>query len=240
MGDSAFPRQPIIILVQYYFDYACKLFSSFDSALNPFRSIIGRLWSRNAAIYFAIQSMAAASLANDFPSMRAVGIQMQKQAFACLQEEIQAKSSQVDDNDETFFALLMIGSTTAWHNGGDLGVGHLKAARDHIAGQQQRCQGQDSVLAKQYPFFKQCLLYWKMLVAFVAEDAPLSIDVENTAGPEPDLPLYFVNGQLLSHPWTGSLSKVLGVFYRTARLIRATRTSHSTWISLRLISPSRQ
>ncbi|KAF2180355.1 hypothetical protein K469DRAFT_753359 [Zopfia rhizophila CBS 207.26] len=215
------------ILVQYYFDYVCAIFSSFDSALNPFRTTVGQLWTCNAAIYFAIQSMSAASLANDFPSMRAVGLQMQQHAYECLQDEIRANSPLRDAN-ATFFALLMIGSTTAWHNGGDLGLGYLEVARSFLAHQPNIHVDQDANLEKQYSFFKQCLLYWNMSIAFVAEETQELTDSEDASSSAPDPPLYFVNGQTLPHPWKGPLPEILDLFYKTARLVRVARKT-SFW-----------
>lgn len=214
-----------VMLVQYYFHTVCNQWSSFDCPLNPFRTIISRLWSRNAAIYFAIQSMSAASLANDFPTMRAIGIQTQQQAIACLNNSVQKGSTQTKD-DEYFLALLMIGSTTAWHDASDLGLPYLRAAQDHLLRQERQYKNADSALAKQHPLFKQCLLWWNLLAAFVTEDSPI-VDVESSIeNSETDLAVYLVDGQILPHPWTGSLRYSLSLFYRTARIIRAAKTSH--------------
>ncbi|KAJ6187108.1 hypothetical protein N7519_002016 [Penicillium mononematosum] len=214
-----------VMLVQYYFHTVCNQWSSFDCPLNPFRTIISRLWSRNAAIYFAIQSMSAASLANDFPTMQAIGIQTQQQAIACLNNSVQKGSTQTKD-DEYFLALLMIGSTTAWHDASDLGLPYLRAAQDHLLRQERQYNNADSALAKQHPLFKQCLLWWNLLAAFVTEDSPI-LDVESSIeNSETDLAVYLVDGQILPHPWTGSLRYSLSLFYRTARVIRAARTSH--------------
>jgi hypothetical protein len=211
-----------VMLVQYYFHTVCNQWSSFDCPLNPFRIIISRLWSRNAAIYFAIQSMSAASLANDFPTMRAIGIQTQQQAIACLNNSVHQGSNQAKD-DEYFLALLMIGSTTGWHDPSDLGLPYLRAAQEHLSRQKRQCKNPDSALAKQYPLFKQCLLWWNLLAAFVTEESPI-LDMEGNS--DMDLSVYLVDGQALPHPWTGSLRYSLNLFYRTARVIRAAKTAH--------------
>lgn len=216
------------VLVQYYFDFVCKSWSSFDCPLNPFRMIVSRLWSRNAAIYYAIQSMAAASLANDFPGMRVIGIQTQQQAITCLRNSPRIGSLHRDTQDDEFFlALLMIGLTTTWHDASDLGLGYLKEAKDHLA-QQQRNQTPDSTFAKQYPLFQQCLLYWNMLAAFVAEDSLLLNEKSVLDRPDSESSVYLVDGQALPHPWTGPLSKSLSFFYRAARLVRDARISYRT------------
>ncbi|KAF3393933.1 Glycerate dehydrogenase [Penicillium rolfsii] len=217
------------ILVQYYFDYVCKAWSCFDSPLNPFRLIVSRLWSRNAAIYYAIQSMAAASLANDLPAMRIIGRQTQQQAIACLRNNPRIGTLHRDNQDDEFFlALLMIGLTTAWHDAADLGLEYLKEAKDHLNKQQQMCQSPDSLLAKQYPLFQQCLLYWNMLAAFVAENSLLLDEGSVLDQPDLETSVYLIDGQTLPHPWTGPLSKALRLFYKTARIVRANRISHRT------------
>ncbi|CAG8103398.1 unnamed protein product [Penicillium olsonii] len=214
-----------VMLVQYWFHTVCNQWSSFDCPLNPFRIILSRLWSRNAAIYFAIQSMSAASLANDFPNMRAIGIQTQQQAIACINNAAQKGPKQTND-DEYFLALLLVGSTTGWHNPSDLGLTYLKAAQDHLSKQERRWSNSDPALAKEHPLFKQCLLYWNLLAAFVAEESPI-VDLEShTEISELDLSIYLVDGQALPHPWTGSLRYALNLFYRTARVIRAAKTMH--------------
>lgn len=219
------------ILVQYYFDYVCKSWSSFDSPLNPFRIIVSRLWSRNAAIYYTIQSMAAASLANDFPGMKAIGIQTQQQAIACLRNNPRVGSLHRDnEDDEYFLALLMIGMTTAWHDAADLGLEYLKEAKDHLTKQQQLCQDATSTFAKQYPLFRQCLLYWNMLAAFVAEDSLLLTEDSFVEKPDPETSVYLVDGQALPHPWTGPFSKSLNFFYQTARVVRAARILYRTCV----------
>ncbi|CAI7652547.1 unnamed protein product [Penicillium pancosmium] len=234
LENSAIPSFLIhmpAILVQYYFDYVCKSWSSFDSPLNPFRIIVSRLWSRNAAIYYTIQSMAAASLANDFPGMKSIGIQTQQQAIACLRNNPRVGSLHRDNQDDEYFlALLMIGMTTAWHDAADLGLEYLKEAKDHLTTQQQLCQDANSTFAKQYPLFQQCLLYWNMLSAFVAEDSLLLTEESFLERPDSENSVYLVDGQTLPHPWTGPFSKSLSLFYQTARVVRAARILYRTCI----------
>ncbi|RAH79745.1 hypothetical protein BO86DRAFT_317852 [Aspergillus japonicus CBS 114.51] len=223
------------LLVEYYFDYVCAMWSSFDSDLNPFRTNIARLWSQNAPIYYAIQSMAAASLAGDFPGMRAVGAQMQRRAIHALQEAM-ALSPTLND-ESLFYGLLMVGSTTAWHNGADLGLPYLQAARRFLVRQSRRERNTSptpssdpEALAQQYPFFKQCLLYWNMLAAFVAQDISDVGVTDSDSDSDHHLPIYVVNGQTLLHPWTGPLPTALQYFYQIARLIRSAR--HATLLTM--------
>lgn len=79
-------------LVHHYFSQVCSIFSSFDGSLNPFRTTISRLFQSSAPVYYAIQGMAAAYLANHFPRMALVGIQMQQEAYRSL--SVQSSSTE--------------------------------------------------------------------------------------------------------------------------------------------------
>jgi hypothetical protein len=76
--DPSSPDDVESLLVQHYFKDVCGVFSSFDSVLNPFRTTIGRIYKECPSINYAIQSMAAAHLANTFPNMAATGLELQQ------------------------------------------------------------------------------------------------------------------------------------------------------------------
>lgn len=116
-------------LVEYYFSYVCRIFSSFDGMLNPFRSTVGRLWDGSAPIYYAIQSMAAAYLSNHVPRMSSVGIQMQRETYKYLSQAQHMGMEGNESLDKVLLTILLVGQTTAWHNPNDLGIVHLRAAK---------------------------------------------------------------------------------------------------------------
>jgi Fungal specific transcription factor domain len=220
------------MLVEYYFSYVCQIFSSFDGTLNPFRSTVGRLWDGSAPIYYAIQSMAAAYLANHFPRMSPVGIQMQRETYRSLYQVSQGGKDPSENLDKTLLTVLLVGQTTAWHDPKDLGLVHLKTAKRL---QKRRLEEQigavDNKAKRQNDFFEQCILYWDMLAGFVEDDIDevglaefdigdlnISINPErdgSTSGNE--------KGQIFPHPWTGVAPKVQKLFARVGRLIRSYR-----------------
>lgn len=217
------------MLVEYYFSYVCQIFSSFDGTLNPFRSTVGRLWDGSAPIYYAIQSMAAAYLANHFPRMSPVGIQMQRETYRSLYQVPQGGRDPSENLDKTLLTVLLVGQTTAWHDPKDLGLVHLKTAkRLNRRRLEQQIGAVDSRARRQNDFFEQCILYWDMLAGFVEDDidefgfgecetrefdSPSTPGSDATASGDD-------KGQIFPHPWTGVAPKVQKLFAQVGRLIR--------------------
>jgi hypothetical protein len=217
------------MLVEYYFSYVCQIFSSFDGTLNPFRSTVGRLWDGSAPIYYAIQSMAAAYLANHFPRMSPVGIQMQRETYRSLYQIPHGGRDPSENLDKTLLTVLLVGQTTAWHDSKDLGLVHLKTAkRLNQRRLEQQIGAVDNRAQRQNDFFEQCILYWDMLAGFVEDDIDefgfgefevTEFDYSPTPGcaataSEDD------KGQIFPHPWTGVAPKVQKLFAQVGRLIR--------------------
>jgi len=219
------------MLVEYYFNYVCQIFSSFDGTLNPFRSTIGKLWDGSAPIYFAIQSMAAAYLANHFPRMTPVGVQMQRETYRCLFQMQQGTQGQAENLDKTLLTVLLVGQTTAWHDPKDLGLVHLKTAkRLNRRRLEQQGEGVGTRERRQNEFFQQCILYWDMLAGFVEDDVE-EFGLGDVAFPEPrSSPNHEEasssndnNERVFPHPWTGVAPKVQKLFAEVGRLIRRYR-----------------
>jgi hypothetical protein len=215
------------MLVEYYFNYVCQIFSSFDGTLNPFRSTVGKLWDGSAPIYFAIQSMAAAYLANHFPRMTPVGVQMQRETYRCLYQMQQGAKGQAENLDKTLLTVLLVGQTTAWHDPKDLGLVHLKTAkRLNRRRLEQQGEGIGTRERRQNEFFQQCILYWDMLAGFVEDDvdefglgdvalleqrSPDDTEASSSTGEKE---------RVFPHPWTGVAPKVQQLFASVGRLIR--------------------
>ena len=223
------------MLVEYYFNYVCQIFSSFDGILNPFRSTVGKLWDGSAPIYYAIQSMAAAFLSNHFPRMSSVGVQMQRETFRCLYQVQQGGLPNPENLDKTLLTVLLVGQTTAWHNPNDLGLVHLKSAKrlNRRRLEQQVIQidaDAASRAQRQNEFFEQCILYWDMLAGFVVDDVDEfgfgKTEVENglvnTLENSISIPCDDKE-KVFPHPWTGVSPKVQKLFAEVGRLVRRYR-----------------
>ena len=218
------------MLVEYYFNYVCQIFSSFDGALNPFRATVGKLWDGSAPIYYAIQSMAAAYLANHFPRMSPVGVQMQRETYRSLYQVQQGGRDNFENLDKTLLTVLLVGQTTAWHNPKDLGLMHLKTAK-RLNRRRLEQQGSqiESRARRQNEFFEQCILYWDMLAGFVDDDIDeLGFGEVQTVESTPIGGAATLNeetAKVFPHPWTGVAPKVQRLFAQVGRLIRSYRKS---------------
>ncbi|KAF2857003.1 hypothetical protein T440DRAFT_15367 [Plenodomus tracheiphilus IPT5] len=215
------------LLIQHYFKDVCAVFSSFDSVLNPFRTTIGRIYEDSPSINFAIQSMAAAHLANTFPNMAAVGIELQRKARDALEAELPLAQSGQASATKTFLSIMLLGLTTSWHDSTALGTEYLSTARSLIL-PKLLSRSEEVEVQREAQFFEESLIHWEMLMGFVTEDAmsfspssglrPRIVSKKNTpAARRPD-------GKIVPHPWTGIAPMVQFLFAEVGRLVRRERS----------------
>ncbi|EAT92358.1 hypothetical protein HBH56_137760 [Parastagonospora nodorum] len=215
------------LLIQHYFKDVCAVFSSFDSILNPFRTTIGRIYEDCPSIKYAIQSMAAAHLANTFPNMASVGVEMQGKAFDALQAELPLVQSGQASATKTFLSIMLLGLTTSWHDSGALGLDYLSTARSLILPKLLSRTEEDEV-QREAQFFEESLIHWEMLMGFVTEDAmcfsspsglrPRRVSKQNSpATRRPD-------GKIVPHPWTGIAPTGQFLLAEVGRLVRRERS----------------
>lgn len=214
------------MLVQHYFKDVCVLFSSFDSLLNPFRTTIGRIFQESPSIYYAIQSMAAAHLANIFPNMTAVGMELQRKSCDSLQEELALVQNGQASCTRTFLTIILLGMTTSWHQSSALGEDFLTTARSLIL-PKLLCSSEDEQVQRETQFFEESLIYWEMHIGFVTQD---SFDfspgprLRSRAVPQKTAPVARKpDGKIVPHPWTGIAPTIQILFAEVGRLIRRER-----------------
>jgi hypothetical protein len=211
------------LLVQHYFKDVCAVFSSFDSVLNPFRTTIGRIYQESPSINYAIQSMAAAHLANTFPNMAAKGLELQRKARDALDVELPLARSGQTSATKTFLSIMLLGLTTSWHDSSAIGMEYLSTARDLILPKLLSRSGVAEA-EREARFFEESLIHWEMLMGFVTEDAmsysPISglrlsvVSKQNSRTSEKTLP----------HPWTGIAPTIHFLFAEVGRLVRKERS----------------
>ncbi|CAI6335758.1 unnamed protein product [Periconia digitata] len=208
------------VLIQHYFNHVCVLFSSFDSALNPFRTAIGRVYQDTPSIYFAIQSMSAAHLANTFPNMAAVGLDMQQKACDALHQELASVSGGQANCTKTLLTIMLLGLTTSWHEVDNLGEDFLTTARSLIF-PKLICNSDTEKQQRDIQFFEECLIYWEMLMGFMSKNsmtcAPTGL---RSRGNARKAPAAKPDGKIVPHPWTGIAPTVHILFAEVARLVR--------------------
>jgi hypothetical protein len=214
-------------LVEHYFRDVCVLYSSFDSKLNPFRTVIGKLWDSSNSIFYAIQSMAAAHLANHNPGMEVQGFEMQRKAYECLQHELQRAHVNQQVDDRLLLTVLLLGMSSPWHEAGDLGMAHLNAARGLIYPRLLREKGnQTEEMARNDQFFAEALIYWEMCVAFVHKE-PIARGREKPIDEVNYNEARTIGTKVMPHPWTGVGPRAQVLFAEVGRLVRNYRAISS-------------
>jgi hypothetical protein len=237
------------MLVEHYFKDVCGIYSTFDSALNPFRMSVAGSWSSSASIYYAIQSMAAAHLSNSYASMGSVGIKMKGLANAALREELILCQSGQKNSNCALLVTLLLGLSACWHETNDLGLGYLRVARLLMYPRLAQTEAKSPALERQDQFFEEALIYWEMMMAFVTptDNDPLSVGYAGEAEPVKDdenladleaADALQDDQKVVPHPWTGVAPKVQMLFTEVAQLVRQERTVHPGDASLEWVTDS--
>ncbi|CAH0050689.1 unnamed protein product [Clonostachys solani] len=198
---------PALVLVEFYFKETAQIFSCYDSKMNPFRTTVSRLWDSSPLLYSTLQSMAAASLVQDFPQLGALGRKLRKDAVELLD---QCPSHNLD----SLLAMLMLGGSASWHDPRDLGLSFFNRIRKCLSTMPASAFTQADV---DYHFFHQSMTYWEMLLSYVAEDDTLDM-CERPVMSTGTTPLHFV-----PHPWTGFARDTQNAVQQVGRLIRKQR-----------------
>ncbi|CRG88011.1 Transcriptional regulatory protein moc3 [Talaromyces islandicus] len=207
-------EDPSSTLVEYYFKEVAGLFSSYDSHMNPFRTTVSRLWTSSSVLYRTLQSMAAATLVDDFPQFGAVGHKMRLEAISILEK-------QTSLDDKSLLAILMLGQTASWHNANDLGVSFFNLLRSHLNAISADGSGGNALLTNRnnFQFFEEALVYWEMLLSYVADHGTLTPSTNPDLYPSTDAILT----QRVPHPWTGIARDTQFAVHEVGRLVRRER-----------------
>ncbi|KAL4890940.1 hypothetical protein BDV59DRAFT_183426 [Aspergillus ambiguus] len=201
-------NNPSWTLIEYYFKEVAALFSSYDSQMNPFRSTVSRLWGSSLAMCKTMQSMAAATLVNDFPQFGPMGRKLRNEAVDIITNEAAM-------DDKSLLALLMLGQTASWHDSKDLGLSFFNLLRNHF--DNKRLDQAGPGRGNNHQFFEEALIYWEMLLSFVADDSAV-LSGATGAGVGESLVL-----QRVPHPWTGIARDTQFTVQEVGRLVRHER-----------------
>ncbi|EED15231.1 conserved hypothetical protein [Talaromyces stipitatus ATCC 10500] len=207
-------EDPSSTLVEYYFKEVAGLFSSYDSHMNPFRTTVSRLWASSPAMCRTLQSMAAATLVDDFPQFGPIGLKMRREAISLLE-------SQETHDDKSLLAMLMLGQTASWHNPKDLGISYFNTLRNHLNSLTSGINS-GSLLTNRnnYQFFEEALIYWEMLLSYVADNSTLTSSARMDPQSGSDQQLLT---QKVPHPWTGIARDTQFIVNKVGRLVRRER-----------------
>lgn len=208
-------NNPSWTLIEYYFKEVAALFSSYDSQMNPFRTTVSRLWGSSLAMCRTMQSMAAATLVNDFPQFGPMGRKMRDEAVDIITREAVM-------DDKALLALLMLGQTASWHDPKDLGISFFNLLRKQLkstSSSDTTSFGFIKNCGNNYRFFEESLVYWEMLLSFVADNDDMAFsDTSRASSMDESLVL-----QRVPHPWTGIARDTQFTVHQVGRLVRRER-----------------
>jgi hypothetical protein len=209
-------NNPSWTLIEYYFKEVAALFSSYDSQMNPFRTTVSRLWGSSLAMCRTMQSMAAATLVNDFPQFGPMGRKMRDEAV-----EIITREAVMDD--KALLALLMLGQTASWHDPKDLGISFFNLLRKQVNSLASSSNAPNFGFAKSvsnnYRFFEEALIYWEMLLSFVTDNDSMVFSDDSRASSMGEALVL----QRIPHPWTGIARDTQFTVHEVGRLVRRER-----------------
>lgn len=171
---------PSTSLVELWFNHVCGIWAALDSPANPFRRLCSDLWTSNEAVFFSLQTMAAASLPRRPPSINEIVMLAPQMSTQALIQELQELFGSVGADTAApqtlafpaglLTSLFCMSSSLSWIDARQLGTQYLRNARSVIDLLDLRA-GQLSLEDRELlEFFRGCLLYEEMLRSVVTDD----------------------------------------------------------------------
>lgn len=224
-------------LVELWFKSVCGMWAAMDSPSNPFRRLCSNLWSSNEAVFFSMQTMAAASLPKRPPNISEIVMlapQMSTQALINELQDLFTDKGGVQKKEFRFpsgllTSLFCMSSSLSWIDARQLGIQYLRNARsviDLIDLRADQLSDDDRELLE---FFRGCLLYEEMVRSVVTDDQE---DIQALLDWQPP-PLNGSGGSssdkkkdkasLSLHAWAGVPIVLVGLFGKVMALCRRSR-----------------
>lgn len=221
LNALSIPSQPThmpTMLLEYWFKSVCPILSAFDSPKNPLRRHVTRLWRDSSSIYYALLSMAASCLSDQLPHLSSTQLASHTRGLSeqAMRKEIECldASSEFADSESILMTCHLLGYSSSWYEGTDLGLGHFTTARKLL-----RRYGGDQVSSdlqqESYHFFCEGLEYWELLVCAAGaidflrpRSAPSTLVESGVLSPNhaesPRGASQNANKAIIPHPITGS------------------------------------
>lgn len=233
---------PASVLTEYYFKEVAGLFSCFDGHLNPFRTVVAQSWTSSPAMLRAMQSMAGACLAHQFPQFKTTVPRLRADAISLVRSE----PSRQEHDPRSLLTLLMIGQTSSWFDPHDLGIPFLTSLKKRVSkmalSQPQPTTTTVRTNSSSTPptannnvrFFQEAIVYWEMLLSFVSSDFGVDCSSDTDTDTDTDIHIPIDSSGSLSsggghtnhripHPWTGICRDTQAIVHRVGALVRQER-----------------
>lgn len=199
-------------LITTWFNHICPMWSAFDSDANMNRKIVLECWSSNEAVFYSLQSMAAAYMIDNLPHLASMAKLSARRAVQTIKVDLAASlASQDIDRIPVGLALSLIclGTSLCWSDSQQIGSAFLRQTKkllQHLNRFSVSLQVQER---ERLSFLNHSCFYWDMLCRTVSCDDEIG----------PSWQLYQDPGdwttQSIPHPWTG-ISAITQRFFASA------------------------
>lgn len=220
------------LLINYWFQDVCSVWSAYDSHINLNRTIATALWPNSETVLTCLQGMSAAFLATKIPYMKQTSISMMKSATMAIKTELAVVKlcpQFVSIPMSLLFALFCVGTTICWLDAGQLGVPFLREAKALLSRVNRQKRSLCDEDRKLLNFFNKSSIYWEMLLTVVTYNGSQNsaeevdeieypdVDDSPTAAPADS------DTDEVPHPWTGISTTASRLFTRAMKLCRSFR-----------------
>jgi hypothetical protein len=236
------------MLMEYWFSDVCPMWSAFDSPANPHRQLASKSWQHSGAVYYALQSMSAACLADDLPHVKKLVSVHTSQAIQAIQGDIKTwkqsgLASEKSFPKEVLLAIIAMGTSLCWTDTRQLGMFFLQKAHEVLADVESIGPSRSESSRQELLYFREALVYWEMLYRVLGWDPqdvlkkkkevyrqrirqamfddPDSVDDAPAQGQSPPTKGY--SGEFKIHPWTGISTDIQHTFGLVVLLCREHR-----------------
>lgn len=153
-------------MIEYWFQHICPLRSTFDSEINNNRTLARDSWATSEAVFYTMQVMSAACLAETMPQLSESLPSLREQATVAITQRIsQVRNLGVAPvTADLVFAVLAIGTSSHWVLPRSSDYPWLESARELLSIWSLGISAADALL---HAYFGQALAYWEMLLAVV-------------------------------------------------------------------------
>ncbi|KAL2208462.1 hypothetical protein CC79DRAFT_1366674 [Sarocladium strictum] len=205
------------ILIEYYFKEVCGMMSCYDSQMNPYRTAISNAWASSPALYYVVQSMAAACLSDVCHEFSSVGRRLLDQSIRLVSEDMKPGQQLTTP---TLMALVMLGFSMSWHDASALGQGEFELLSKAILSIETQQDGSLWPEKQKQVFFYNSLVYGRMLLSFVT-DTESTLPITCKLLPQPEVAKD--EAHLPPHPQTGIGIEVQELVAQVGKLVRRER-----------------
>ncbi|KND89032.1 hypothetical protein TOPH_06334, partial [Tolypocladium ophioglossoides CBS 100239] len=220
------------LLINYWFQEVCSVWSAYDSHINLNRTIATALWPNSEIVLTCLQGMSAAFLATKIPYMKQTSISMMKSATVAIKTELAVVKlcpRFISIPMSLLFSLFCVGTTICWLDAGQLGAPFLREAKALLwrVNRQKRSLCEED--RKFLKFFNKSWIYWRMLLAVVTYNDPQNradeIDEIEDPGADdsPTAEPVQRDTDEVPHPWTGISTTASRLFTGAMNLCRSFR-----------------